>query len=83
MAASPAANFLARRRVDSVKLTDALDRSRDLNRGNPTDRPLRIPFLEDRWACIDISGHQGTGSSLTAFDSPMREEADQDCDGVR
>ena len=28
----------------SVKVTDGLARSRDLNRGNPTVRPLRVPF---------------------------------------
>jgi len=71
MDASPVATFLARRRVggrvDSVKVTDGLERSRDLNRGNPTARPVRTPFLEDRKACMDTSGHQGAVSSLSRF----------------
>ena len=41
-------HLLAKCRVDSVKVTDGLERSRDWNRGNPTGRPFRIPFLEDR-----------------------------------
>ena len=80
-----------------MKVTDGFVRSRDLNRGNPTGRPLRVPFFEDRklsspaaaavtpdWkACFETSFHHGATSSLAAFQAFDWEKADQDCDGVR
>ena len=71
----------------STKVTDGLARSRDLNLGNPTVRPLRVPFFEDRKlsraaaaaatpdrkACMDTSVHHGAASYLAAFHSLPRE----------
>ena len=87
MAASPAATFLARRRVDSVKITDGLDRSLDLIRGNPTGRPLRVPCLGEQ-ALVGLGGaerdHHGLGQVLLgaisgyAVDCPSRTAAGHD-----
>ena len=51
--------FLARRRVDSVKVNDDLERSLDLHRRNPTGRPLRVHFLGVTVSDVGyISSHQ-------------------------
>jgi hypothetical protein len=69
----------------------------DLNRGNLTREPFRVPFFDfdqlpnptakfaspDAYASLLFSRHHGATSSFTAFHALRSEYADQFTDGVR
>ncbi len=75
---------------------DGVLRRRDLNRGNPTGRPDRLPLRESAQffnprakasrpvlkASLDTSVHHGATSAFAAFHAFRSPASDHDNDGV-
>ena len=82
--------------VPVVNRTDGVVRRRDLNRGNPTGLPFRLPVRESfqffnarasasrpvLYASLEHSAHHGATSALASFHARRRAARVHDIDSV-